>query len=133
MRREDRDDIERNKIHIRTMANLLHSILQVPKSLSSSADPVETPHTPPPAVGDICDPFVTTKRPVRHAFSDIKNEEGEENDDGGGETYGDLASSYLKHFLSPRRHVVENHYGIRRYGDNFMIGDSIISVDRRVI
>ena len=47
MRRKDRDDIERNRIHIRTMANLLHSILQVPKS-SSSADPVATPHTPPP-------------------------------------------------------------------------------------
>ena len=53
-----------------------------------------------------------------------------ESDDGGGETYGDLASSCLIPFLSPRRNVVENHYGIRRYGDNFMVGDSIISVDR---
>jgi len=76
MRRKDVDDIESNKIHIRTMANLLHSILQVPKSLSSSSDPVATPHTPPPAVGDIYDTFVTTKRPVRHAFSDIKKRWG---------------------------------------------------------
>ena len=67
MRRKDRDDIERNKIYIITMANLLHSILQVPNLLSSFADPVATPHTTP-AVGDIYDPFVTTKRPVRHAF-----------------------------------------------------------------
>jgi hypothetical protein len=43
---------------------------------------------------------------------------------------GDLASSYLKPFLSPRRHFVENNYGIRRYSGNFMIGDSIIRVDR---
>ena len=41
-----------------------------------------------------------------------------------------MASSYLKPLLSPRRHVVENHYGIRSYGVNFIIGDSIISVDR---
>ena len=54
----------------------------------------------------------------------------EESDDAVEETYGVLASSYLKPFLSPRRHVLENHYGIRRYGGNFMIGDSIISVDR---
>jgi len=112
MRRKDREGIERNRIHIRTMANLLHSILQVPKS-SSSADPVANPHTPPPpAAGDIHGPFVTSKRTVRQAFSDIKDEEEveeEESDDGGEETYGDLASSYLKPFLSPRRHVVENH------------------------
>jgi hypothetical protein len=38
--------------------------------------------------------------------------------------------TYLKPFLSPRRHAVENRYGIRRYGGNFMIGDSIIRVDR---
>ena len=112
MRRKDRDDIERNKVHIRTMANLLHSIMQVPKS-SSSADPVATSHTPPPpAAGDIYDPIVTSKRTVRQAFSDIKNEE--ESDDGGEErTYGHLAISYLKPFLSPRRHALENHYGIR--------------------
>jgi hypothetical protein len=130
MRRKDRDDIERNRIHIRTMANILHSILEVPKS-SSSADPVAKPQTPSPAVGDIYDPFVTSKRTVRHAFSDIKDEEEvEDSDDGGEETYGDLASSYLKPSLSTRRHVVGNHYGIRRYGGNFMIGDSIIRVDR---
>jgi hypothetical protein len=69
MRRKDRDDIERNRIHIRTMANLLHSIMQVPKS-SSSVDPVATSHTPP-AAGDIYDPFVTSKLTVRQAFSDI--------------------------------------------------------------
>ena len=57
MRRKDRDDIEGNRIHIRTMANRLHSIMQVPKS-SSSADPVATTHTPPPpAAGDNNDPF----------------------------------------------------------------------------
>ena len=66
MRRKDRDDIERNKIHIRTMANLLHSIMQVPKS-SSSVDTVATSHTPP-ATGDIYDPFVTSKLTVRQAF-----------------------------------------------------------------
>ena len=75
MRRKDREDIERNRIHIRTMANLLHSIMQVPKS-SSSADPVAISHTPPrPTAGDIYDPFATSKRPVRHAFPDIKHEE----------------------------------------------------------
>ena len=96
------------------MANLLRSIMQVHKS-SSSADPVATSHTPPPpAAGDIYDQiFVTSKRTVRQAFPDIKVEEEveeEESDDGGEErTYGDLASSYLKPFLSPRRHAVENH------------------------
>ena len=46
LRRNDREDIERNRIHIRTMAYLLHSMLQIPKS-SSSADPVATPtHLP---------------------------------------------------------------------------------------
>ena len=130
MRRNDREDIERNRIHIRTMVNLLHSILQVTES-SSSADPVATPHTPTPAAGDIDGPFVTSKQTDRQALSDIKDEEvEEESDDGGEETYGDLASFYLKHFLSPHRHVVENHYGIRRYGGNLMIGDSIIRVDR---
>jgi len=93
MRRKDREDIERNRIHIRTMANLLHSIMQVSKS-SSSADPVTTSHTPPPpAAVDINDPFMTSKRPVRQAFPDIKDEEEveeEECDDGGEErTYGD--------------------------------------------
>ena len=83
MRSKDRDDIERNRIDIRTMANL-HSIMQVPKS-SSSADPVATFHTPPPAAVDIYDPFVTSKRTVRQAFSDIKDEEEEESDDGGEE------------------------------------------------
>jgi len=77
---------------------------------------------------------VTSKRTVRQPFSDIKDEEEveeEESDDGGEEkTSGDLASSYLKHFLSPRRHADENHHGIRRYGGNFMIGDSITRVDR---
>jgi len=79
MRRKDRDDIEKNEIHIRTIANLLHNNMQVPKS-SSSADPVAAPQTPP-AVRDIYDPFVTSKRTVRHvmmettAFSDIKHEE----------------------------------------------------------
>jgi hypothetical protein len=91
MRRKDREDIERNRIHIRTTANLLHSILRAPKS-SSSADPVATPHTPPVAAGDIYGPFVMSKRTVRHAFSDIKNEEEveEESYDGGEETYGGL-------------------------------------------
>ena len=107
--------------------------MQVPKS-SSSADPVATSHTPPPPVaGDIYNPFVTSKRTVRQAFSGIKDEEEEEeeSDDGGDETtYGDLASSYLKPFLSPRRHAFEHHYGIKRYGGNFMIGDSIIRVGR---
>ena len=74
MRRKPRDDIERNRVHVRTIDNFLHSILQVPKS-SSSADPVAKPQTPPPAVGDIYDPFVTSKRTVRHDFSDIKDEE----------------------------------------------------------
>ena len=130
MRRNGREDIERNRMHIRTMANLLHSILQVPKS-SSSADTVATPHTPPPTAGDIYGSFVTSKQTVRHAFSDIEDEDvEEETDDGGEETYGNLVSFYLKPFLSPRRHVVENHYVIRRYGGNFMIGDSIIRVDR---
>ena len=96
MRRKDRDDIERNRIQIRTIANLVHSILQVPKS-SSSADSVAAPQTPP-ALGDIYDPFVTSKPTVRHAFSDIKDEEGE-NDDGGEATYGDLARSYVKSFF----------------------------------
>ena len=41
---------------------------------------------------------------------------------------GGKASPYVKPFLS-----AEIHYGIRRAGDNFMIGDSIISVDRGVI
>ena len=91
MRRKDREDIEWNRIHIRTMANLLRSIMQVHKS-SSSADPVATSHTPPPpAAGDIYDPFVTSKRTVRQAFLDIKDEEEveeeEESDDGGEETY----------------------------------------------
>jgi hypothetical protein len=76
MRRNDREDIEWNRIHIRTVANLLHSILQVPKS-SSSADPVATPHTPPPAAGDNYGPFVTSKQTDRHALLDIKNEEVE--------------------------------------------------------
>ena len=85
MRRKDRDDIERNRIHIRTMANLLHNNMQVPKS-SSSADPVATSHTPPPpATGDIYDLFVTSKRTVRQALTDIKDEEEEESDDGGEE------------------------------------------------
>jgi hypothetical protein len=129
MRRKDRDDIERNRIHIRTMANRLHSIMQVPKS-SSSVDSVATPHTP--AAGDIYDPFVASKRTVQHAFSDIKDEEEEKESDDGGEekTYGDLASTYLRPFLSPRRNTVDNHNGIRRYGGSFMIGDSIIRVDR---
>jgi hypothetical protein len=70
MRRKDRDDIERNKIHIRTMANLLHSIMQVPKT-SSSGDPVATSHTPP-ATGDFYDPFVTSKRTFRQAFQTSK-------------------------------------------------------------
>jgi len=111
------------------MANLLHIIIQVPKS-SSSVDPVATSHTPP-AAGDIYDTFVTFKWTVRQAFSEIKNEEEEEESDDGDEekTYGYLASTYLKPLLSPRRHIVENHYGIRRYGANFMIGDSIIRVD----
>ena len=116
MRRNDREDIERNRIHIRTMANLLHSIMQVPKS-SSSADPVTTPHTPPPAAVDIYGSFVRPKQTDRYAMSDIKDEEAEEeSDDGGEETYVDMASFYLKPFLSPHRHVAENHYGIRRYG-----------------
>ena len=72
--RKARDDIERNKVRVRTIANLLHSILQVPKS-SSSADPVAKPQIPSPAVGDIYDPFVTSKRTVRPAFTDIKDEE----------------------------------------------------------
>ena len=53
MRRKDRDEIVRNGIHIRTIDNLLHYILQVPKS---SADLVAAPQTP--AVGDIYDPYV---------------------------------------------------------------------------
>ena len=107
------------------MANLLHSIMQVPKS-SSSADPVTTPHTPPPAACDIYGSFVTPKQTDRYSMSDIKDEEAEEeSDDVGEETYGDLASFYLKPFLSPHRHVVENHYGIRRYGGNLMIGDRV--------
>ena len=78
---------------------------------------------------------MTSKRTVRQVFSDIKVEEEveeeEERDDGGEEkTYGDLASSYLEPFLSARRHTFENHYGIRRNGGNFMIGDSIIRFDR---
>ena len=72
---------------------------------------------------------MSSKPAFRHAFSDNKDEEGE-SDKEGESNYGDLASSYFNPFLSPRRHVVENHYGIRRYGDNFMIGDSIIRVDR---
>ena len=128
MRRKERDDIERNRIHIRTMANLLHSIMQVPKS-SSSVDTVATVHTPP-ATSDIYDPFVTSKGIVGQTFSNIKDEEEESDDEGDVTTYGDLASTYLKQFLSPRRHTVENHYGIRRYGGNFMVGDSVIRVDR---
>ena len=67
-------------------------------------------------------------------FSDIKDEE--EDDDevevgAGGKAYGDLASPYLKPFLSTRGHSAENQYVIRRAGCNFMIGDSIISVDRK--
>jgi hypothetical protein len=79
MRKKDRDDIERNRIHIRTIANLLHSILQVPKS-SSSVDSVAVSQTPP-AVGDIYETFVTSKLTVRNtlmetpAFSDMKDEE----------------------------------------------------------
>jgi hypothetical protein len=114
MRRKDREDIEKNRIHIRKMANLLHSIMQVSKS-SSSADPIATSHTPPPpAAGDIYDPFVTSKRTVRQAFQGIKDEEEveeeEESDDGGEKkTYGELASAYLKPFLSPSRHAFENN------------------------
>ena len=69
-------------------------------------------------------------------FSDIKYEEEMEGDDdeveggAGGKAYGDLASPCLKPFLSTRGHSVENCYGIRRAGYNFMIGDSIIGVDR---
>ena len=80
------------------------------------------------------------KRTIRHVsaetqFSDIKHEDEEvEGDDDNeveeGKAYGDLASPYLKQFLSTRGHSAENHYGIRRAGGNFMIGDSIISVDR---
>ena len=60
--------------------------------MSSSADSVAAP--PPPAVGDIYDPFVTSKPAVRHASSDKKDEEGVEgdSDDEGESTYGDLAS-----------------------------------------
>jgi hypothetical protein len=69
-------------------------------------------------------------------FSDIKYEEEVEGYDdvceggAGGKAYGDLASPYLKLFLSTRGHSAENHNGIRRAGGNFMVGDSIISVDR---
>jgi hypothetical protein len=44
--------------------------------------------------------------------------------------YGDLASPYLKPFISTQGHAAENHYGIRRAGGNFMIGDSIVTVDQ---
>jgi len=67
--KEGWDDIEWNRIHIKTIANLLHSILQVPKS-SSSADSVAAPQTPP-AVRDIYDPSVTSKRNVRHALMEL--------------------------------------------------------------
>jgi len=80
---------------------------------------------------------VTPKRTIRLVsaetpFSDIKEEEVEGDDDEveGGKAYGDLASPYLNPFLSTRGHSAENHYGIRRAGGNFMIGDSIINVDR---
>ena len=73
---------------------------------------------------------MTSKRTVGQSFSDIKDEEEESDDEGDETTYGDLASTYLKQFLSPRRHTVENHYGIRRYGGNFMVGASVIRVDR---
>jgi hypothetical protein len=56
--------------------------------------------------------------------------EGDDDDAEGGKAYGDLASPYLKPFLSTRRHSALNHYGIRRAGGNFMIGDSIISIDQ---
>ena len=88
MRKKDRDDIERNRIHIRTIANLLHSILQVPKS-SSSVDSVAVSQTPP-AVGDIYETFVTSKLTVRNtlmetpAFSDIKDEKDVEGESGDG-------------------------------------------------
>ena len=86
MRWNDKEDIERNRIHIRIMANLLHSILQVPKS-SSSADPFATPLIPLPAAGDNYGSFVTSKQTDRHTLSDIKDEEVvEESDDGGEET-----------------------------------------------
>ena len=68
--------------------------------------------------------------------SDIKYEEEEAVEDDGieggavGKAYGDLASPYLKPFLSARVHSAENHYGIRIAGGNFMIGDTIISVYR---
>ena len=74
MRRKDRDDIEGKRIEIRTIANLVHSILQVPKS-SSSADSVVAPQTTP-AVGDIYDPFVSSKPTVRHVFQTSKTRRG---------------------------------------------------------
>ena len=41
-----------------------------------------------------------SKQTDRHALSDIKDEEvEEESDDGGEETYGDFSSFYIKHVL----------------------------------
>ena len=72
----------------------------------------------------------------RDTVSNIKDEEeeGESNKvegDEGGKAYGDLASPYLKRFLSTRGHFAGNRYCFRKAGGNFMIRDSIISVNRK--
>jgi hypothetical protein len=130
--KKDRDDIDKNKNQIRAIADFLQSLIQLPATPETVAVP------PTPNLGDNDDPFVTPKRIIRHvsavtSFSDIKDEEEEEEGDDdveGGKAYGDLASPYLKPFLSTRGHSALNHYGIQRAGGNFIIGDSIISVDR---
>ena len=64
---------------------------------------------------------MTSKRTVRQAFSDIKDEEEvqeEESDDGGEEkTYGDLASSYLE----PLFHHVDTPLKIITVSDDTVV------------
>jgi len=49
----------------------------------------------------------------------------------GAKSLGELASPYVSPYLyESKRRFLDTEYGIRRVGDEFMIGDSRVSVDR---
>ena len=76
--------------------------------------------------------------PKRRPDEDIDDDDDDVADDGtavekdaqeyGREKFGDVAGSYLTPYLY-KRSFLDTQYGIRKEGDVFMVGDSLLTVD----